>query len=355
MIKKLLMKRLLLVLLLCAPCWSAQIIRYVDPDATGAENGRSWTDAYQTLKDWNTAEGTDLDAANNYMTVYCRSSGGTADTDLCNIGGWKTSATDYIEIIGTDFPSDGKYSTSAYRIEVTNANTGLITVSEDFVSISNIQFKVTCTGIAGGYGINVNGTGAGSELTVDSCIIQGVSSTSGVCYGVFINDFNMSCKISNCVIYGFVNGADAEHAGIRNWISITTNVYNCTIYGCYNGIYKFLGTVNATNCAVGNTSDDFRSLSSVTYCMSDDGDGTNSQDALSGDWDNEFVDANNGDFTLVVGGNAIDNGTDNPGSGLYLDDIIGTTRVSSWDIGAYEYAASDTGTVDWWWRRRHNN
>jgi hypothetical protein len=32
-------------------------------------------------------------------------------------------------------------------------------------------------------------------------------------------------------------------------------------------------------------------------------------------------------------------GTDNPGSGLYSDDIIGTARSSPWDIGAFEYTS----------------
>ena len=37
------------------------------------------------------------------------------------------------------------------------------------------------------------------------------------------------------------------------------------------------------------------------------------------------------DFTAIF--------TSNPASGLYSDDIIGTARTSTWDIGAFEYLA----------------
>jgi hypothetical protein len=36
-------------------------------------------------------------------------------------------------------------------------------------------------------------------------------------------------------------------------------------------------------------------------------------------------------------------GTDDPGAGLYSDDITGTARTSVWDIGADEYVAAAGG------------
>ena len=98
---------------------------------------------------------------------------------------------------------------------------------------------------------------------------------------------------------------------------------------------------------VGNNTDDFgawTSASSSYNCSDDDDVGTNKRTPSSLDWDNELADANNGDFTIVTGGNCIDNGTDDPGSGIYSDDIIGTTRTSTWSIGAYEDGLG-SGTV----------
>ena len=113
--------------------------------------------------------------------------------------------------------------------------------------------------------------------------------------------------------------------------------------------------MTATNCVAGNCTDDFNGTITIANCCSDDGDGANPQGPLGADWDNEFTDKDNGAFSLLVGGNCVGNGTDDPGSGLYSDDIIGTVRTSTWDIGAFEYGApAATGTSNWWWRRRHN-
>ena len=38
----------------------AQVIRYIDPDASGVGNGTSWTDAYTSMQGFNSAEAKDL-------------------------------------------------------------------------------------------------------------------------------------------------------------------------------------------------------------------------------------------------------------------------------------------------------
>ena len=137
-----------------------------------------------------------------------------------------------------------------------------------------------------------------------------------------------------------MSGASHYHQGVE--LSGTVSMFNCTVYGCYWGIY---GPGTLINCIVGGSytvSTDFNGTQTITNYCSDEGLGSNPQGPSGSDWDNEFTDKDNGDFSLEAGSNCINNGTDNPGSDLYLDDITGAIRTSTWDIGAFEYAE---GTV----------
>ena len=337
--------KLLLILLLCSVCQAAQIIRYVDPDVAVPGDGTSWDTAYASLFAWEAAEQTDLDAANNYMTVYCRSSAGTDDTTGFNISGWTTSVGDYIEIIGADFPSDGVFDDTKYvkAASTDGGNATAITCSTFNVHFINLQIKVTQTSTYSAWGIifqSIVDTGAGY---VDSCIIKGVCSGTGAAKGISINDAGWTAYVSNTVIYDFFIEGDSGFQGISNSIG-DVYAYNCTIANCYYGyrreqLYQY---GYFYNCAVFNNTDDFSVPTIVDYCASDDGDGTNEQDftAEATDWNKVFENYAIGDFRLkdyTTPPCCVGVGTDNPGAGLYSDDIAGTARTSTWDIGAFEY------------------
>ena len=102
------------------------------------------------------------------------------------------------------------------------------------------------------------------------------------------------------------------------------------------------GNFYAYNCIVFNNSDDFKGTITIDHCASDDLDGTNPVDISPGateadDWEACFTDYANGDFSLKSDSVCVGAGVDDPGSGLYSDDILGNTRTSPWDIGAFEY------------------
>ncbi|HEY9200764.1 MAG TPA: DUF1320 domain-containing protein [Gammaproteobacteria bacterium] len=78
----------------------AEIIRYVDPDAQGANNGLTPADAYTSLNAWNAAEATDLVAAGDTHLCICSASAGTISTGQFAINGWTTSETNFITIRG---------------------------------------------------------------------------------------------------------------------------------------------------------------------------------------------------------------------------------------------------------------
>jgi len=344
------MKRgLIFLFLLLSSVVSAatQVIVYVDPDATGAANGTSFTDAYTALgtalsteaKDISVGTGTD-----EQYTFLCQSSSGTADTVIATVGtGWTTAAANYIEIIGFDFPADGIWDGTKYVLHNNDDQIAAMQIQEDFVRVRNLQvlFTVTAAGIR--YGIDHGALGIGNDIRIDSCIVVGVTSGTGNAYGIYSGSSSVNTSIFNCTFLDIVSGADNQHYGILMFSCNTADIYNCTIYDCRLGIANFAGTVTATNCAVGNCDNDFATFGgtlTVDYCCSDDGDGTNSNGPASGNWVNELTDAGNGNFTPVVGGNILDTGTDDPGSGLFSDDIIGASRTSTWSRGAYEGIAS---------------
>ena len=340
-----LIKILFIGLFLTSLAYSAQVIRYVDPDAPGpAHDGTSWNDAYLSLSAWVSGESpVNLVTDGDYHTCYCRSSKGTDDTTACSINGFVTDATHYIEIIGTDFPTDGVFDDSAYVMHNNDDSDWGLRILDDYIRIHNIQFKVTDTAADYRLGLYVTACGA-AEIRVDSCIFKGVCSGSGPAAGIYFNDSSVTFKVYNCIVYDFVSGADADYYGILNGNSSNTYIYNCTVYNCYNGIKRIGGTLaEVKNCAVGNCTDDFDGAVTTDYCCSDDGDGNNAQNPSGGNWDNEYVTPGT-DFDLEAGGNCVGNGTDDPGSGLYSDDIIGNARSSTWDIGAFEYQAPAGGT-----------
>ena len=101
------MKYITIILLFYSVCYSAEVVRYLDPGASGAQDGTSEADAYIAMDQWNAAEATDLTASGNTHVLYCSSSDGSDDTNNVVISGWTTDEVNNITIIGSDFPSDG--------------------------------------------------------------------------------------------------------------------------------------------------------------------------------------------------------------------------------------------------------
>jgi len=262
----------------------------------------------------------------------------TPDTTAA-IWGSATDADNYIIVNGM-FPEDGVFDTNIYWIENSGSMAGL-QVRDLYTRVQNLQIQVNESGTANRYGIYVINT-TGSNIYIDSVIIEGNCTGTGWGVGIQLYDGTggTNLYISNAIVYGFSSGSNSQMRGI--WSNYNpggeTYCYNCTVYDCYYGIRNSNGGVTAVNCAVGNCADDFYDVT-ASYCCSDDGDGSNSQSPAGGDWANEFINAANGDFNLLPGGNCVDNGDEDPGAGLYSDDCIGISRPrrKAWDIGAFEY------------------
>ena len=329
---------LTLFLFLCGPVFGAEVVRYVD---TGSAGGDGTTTAltganaaYASLATWNTGEATNLVTAEDTHVVNCAASTGVNDTPLTE-SGWTSSATYFPRIQGTDFT--GVWADSAYIIEGTNE--AVVTISETYFEISNIQVLVNETGAGQAYGIRM----VSGVLLIDGVLVKGVCSGTGQAYGIHTSVG--TANVVNSAVFGFRSGADTQFYGFRSE-SGTMNVYNSVVYDCYQGYFRWTGAMGITNSVAATCTDDFGGLSQpspISYCVSDDGDGTNSLGPVSGNWANEFTNAAAGDFTPVSGGNILVAGANDPGSGLFSTDIIGASYVTdSWARGVYAEATGIT-------------
>lgn len=311
----------------------ASTTHYVDT-TLGTDDGdhglSSGSGAFATLAyAENFIDGTLYDATET-ATINC--SGTTADTTAVTFAGWDADVS--IIVNGNYAATSGvHWSTSYYRLEPATA-TAIINAADlgNAVTFNKIQILTHAQGI--------NWTQGSSNLTVDRCIIHGVS-TVDFSNGIQFDCTSKTCVIKNCVIYGFTQ-VDDDNCGIsssNNEASSTVTISNCTIYDNDTGIKRLAHTVTAKNCAVFNNDDDYNGTMTVTYSASDDTQaGTGNVDWASGatDWAANFVDYANFDFHLKSTAPLINAGTDLFGSGVTTD-IDGDTLSVRNDIGADEY------------------
>jgi hypothetical protein len=267
-----------------------------------------------------------------------------SETATVVINGTTTTASNYIEFKTSGAGRhDGSYDNTAARLEVTDGH--LFSIEEDYVRFTGIQGQVTRTNTVNTYGFR-HISGLTGDIQISYCIAKGVGGES---YAVGANDAYYSggggtLKFWNCIAHGFKSSGGTKG---RAWYcnGPTYNIYNCTSSDNDTGFQQLAGTANATNCASFNNADDFKGTwNTIDYCASDDGDGTNAEDftAEATDWNKVFTDYTTDDYSLLnytTNPCCVGEGTDNPGSGLYSDDIIGTARSSPWDIGAFEYTS----------------
>lgn len=318
---------------------ATEVVKSVDLGGTGD---------YASLTAWEAAGGgctsTDLPSEDEIAIAICQSTDSSDETSQVYIMGWTTDTTRYIDIRGTsyggktgDFPSDGIYDNTKYLLSVSDQSAGCIYVREDDVKIHNIQILVTETSTNTAIGIyNRSGRATGTVgIEIDGCIIKGDFQGTGQIYGISTVDGDV--LIYNTIIE-LNEQSDTSSIGIYrpNSIGHIAGVYNCTISGCFNGIEVSYDDCTIKNCAIFNNGsediDDNANNTVINRCASDDNVGTNPVDISPGisetdDWNDAFTDYSNHDFSIKDTNSVLyEAGTDNPGSGAYSDDIIGTAR-----------------------------
>jgi len=330
----------------------AEVIRYVDPDASGAGDGTSWTDAYTSLSAWNTGEATDLVTDGDWHHVYCRSSAGSADTTAVDIDGWTTGADNYILIEAADGDEAVKdeWDTSRYRLDLdvdSYHSTYALNIDITHITVDGIQLTYSSRYSGTGYA-TLNVTSDGTGVLIKNCRAKrGTAANETKTIVGFTNyAYSATTKFENCIAedfeYGFVGNNDFSSGDPQRF-------YNCLAHNCENGFSCMRrGDLDTINCAAFNCTDDFVSSGTGTHtidhCASDDGDGTNSVSPSGSDWDNEFNDPDNGDFTLLNSGNCYQGGTTITGGPTY--DIDGDEwDASTPSIGVDEYEGGGGGVT----------
>lgn len=294
---------------------------------------------YTSLSAWESGEQADIVAADEIATAECYSMQDTADF---SISAWTTDAARYIRIYTpASERHDGKFDTSKYYLDVDFGAGGgtALYMWESYVKIDGIQIRVKASTNANCMAIS-NLTSP-NRFEISNCIITSHASSTVAVSGLNCNATNLdTVYIWNCVVYDMTYGSGGMGIGLGNGSNLY--VYNCSVYNCYRNIRRFSGTVTVKNTVSFGSSYDFVGTMTIDYCASDDGDGTNA--VTPSDWSTVFEDYTAGDFHLKsTDTDLIGAGTDDPGSGLYSDDIDGEARTSTWDIGADEYIAAGGG------------
>ena len=322
--------------------------------------------AHRSLAVWEVAEATDITSDNvGHTVVLCSNHAShTADPTPCEIGlsAW-TTGTDNRITVENEVSPNGVWNDNLYRNRgVGNYPVGRITIDDQWTIMSEVQIHCTDNGDDA---IHFEGSSGTFTVWIDRCIIRGEgpgSSSSNAIGGIAAHaGSNLTVYVTNCVAYGWVS-SDTNKGGIY-CSSGTMYAYNNTVYDCSIGLQDAGGTYYAKNNLISN-------CIAATQGMTAANCGYNSTDLSSlgytaqpGDRVSQsfsMVDEDNNDFRLLDDDTgAMGFGQEDPGSGLFLNDAIGTTRstpytddfnrangvlTTPWTL-AGGFSAGDEGTI----------
>jgi parallel beta-helix repeat protein len=230
---------------------------YVNANASGDNDGTSWTDAYTSLQDALTDAGRFYDiwvAAGTYYPT----TGEDPDisfnmkNDVAIYGGFAGTETDfsernwatYVTILSGDVGDAGVSSDNSTHV-VFNSNVSSTAILDGFT-------------IQGGMAIGGGGSGGGvcnefSSPTFANCMITGNFALIG---GGIGNSMDSSPQLSNCTITS--NSASNSGGGVFNLGSSATLI-NCFISGNQStsdggGVFNSNSNTSLTNCTISDNS-----------------------------------------------------------------------------------------------------
>ncbi len=278
------------------------------------------------------------------ITIFCQ--GVAADTARPLISPSMLAAS--ITVQGN--LNSAKWDTTKYRIEYTGTalEALYVTYAIGNVTIKNLQVQNDGTNTGGPYAVRFNATTGAFTYTLDSCIGRiGVASgtTPGYAFRLGIGSTAIG-RITNCIAVKLASAGTNSRIGFAGPSGSSDRTAYNSIAQNFNGGFEQL--LKAVNCVSFDNTDDFgASVTTIEYCASDDGDGTNPITGLN--WADQFVDYTNSNFTLKAGSGLIGTGI-GPASDANVPttDIAGNPRSgTTTDVGAAMYVASGGITTAW--------
>jgi len=335
---------------------------YVDPDASGSNDGTSWTDAYTGLNTAISSSAADItplgsDEIHQYL---CRSSSGTADSigsTTMTFAGYSTTLTNYISISGVD-SFDGVWDTSSYRmVRASGTNADIFRANGTWDAVLKFQnLQIQCLRNANfitAFDFN-HGTNTPNifDVEIDRCIVRGPGASAvSLSWGIDIRSIgdapacNMVIKNSLWYDWGrnvYEQGGTGQdsfeffnNTCLRTTNESIANYTNTSSMKWYNNI--ILSGDTGTGLRFNYGDHDYNASNDTTNASTNDVD-LSSISSLTEIFDTPTGD---GDFNLVANAPVIDEGTDLSSSGV-TGDIAGTARGATWDIGCFEYVAAST-------------
>jgi hypothetical protein len=277
---------------------------------------------------------------NGILTISIEGTWSSADTDYTDITGFVVDSTHYL-VITTDAANKAGtvWDTSKYRYDISGrAWDFAMGVSVAYTRIQGLQLRHTIVSTEGV--LRLQDTGQ----IVDGCLIANGNAGAGAIILASSNGLARNCIIANM---GTGDGA-GNGINIAN-PSSGSRAQNCVTVNCAGA--GLLVEPSASGCVVqnhysgGNSGADYSgAYGTLTTCYSEDGTRSTSTAAYSTSTFTNVTDGSE-NLSLVSGSGLIGVGTDlrADASWPFDYDIAGTTRGSTWDVGAFEYVASATG------------
>ncbi len=255
-----------------------------------------------------------------------------------SISGATTNASFFRELRSAGLPWDTDAG-SGTTLRFTGEN-DLLSSNEEFVRVFDLRvFRDTTTASTGSNRHIVSLTAFGHHIgyvTIERTTASSANGT-GRCISV-VGGATAVSHVYNCTVFG--NGLTTG-MGDGIIVQADTNVFNCDAYNLTGtGIFSNSGGEVVEGCiAMDNGSQDlFDSGADFDFNLSSDATAVGANSHASETLADIWVDAANGDFTLVRDSNAHNGATSQT---VFDDDIFGTTRPIGveWDMGPRELLA----------------
>lgn len=306
---------------------------------------------YTTLQAWEDACPASLVAVDQVWQGKVKNQEFSSASSLLTISGTTVDATRYVELTtdtGASFVDNASVRTNALRyneangaaIRMTGAWTSAINVNQSYTRISKIQVNTTSNT---SYPFACGVSGGVSSCDINQCIFEGYSNG-----GVISLSGGHSLRNSLVVQK---RATSAQYIAQLN----SSNTYNCTFVSLVstatNGFYAQYGTGTIKNCYIGGATTLRTGSTTETYTnnatsiASPPAGWTGSVALSTANFEN--VTSGTHDLRLKAGSALIDAGATE--STYAPNDISGTARSGTWDIGAWEVSSGSalniTGTL----------